>query len=71
MQFLDLHDLAAMLKLNADHIRDRLSKRKGFPPAYRIGGLRWKADDIEAWIESRKLAPAARKPKRRKEAATT
>lgn len=71
MKFLDPNDLAEMLGLNADHIRDRLSKRKGFPPAYRIGGLRWKADEIEAWIESRKLAPAARKTKRRKEAATT
>jgi predicted DNA-binding transcriptional regulator AlpA len=71
MKLLDPQQVADLLGLNADHIRDRLSKRKGFPPAYRIGGLRWKADDIEAWIESRKLAPAARKPKRRKEAATT
>jgi prophage regulatory protein len=72
MKLLDANAIAAQFELTAEHVRDRLSKRRDFPPAYRIGGqLRWKAEEIEAWVESRRLAPSVRKPRRRKEAVTT
>lgn len=64
MKLLDIAKLAELFDLNEAHVRDRLTKRKDFPPAYRIGGaLRWKADEIDDWIESRRLSPAARRLK--------
>lgn len=48
-------DIAEKLKLNVRYVRDRLSKRKDFPAAYRIGSLlRWKPEDVEKWLEKRK-----------------
>lgn len=62
MKFLDADDIANMLKLNPDHVRDRLTKQRGFPPAYRPGGvLRWKEEDVEDWIERQAVTPAARR----------
>ena len=66
MKLLDIAALAALFDLNEAHIRDRLSKRRDFPPAYRIGGaLRWKADEIYDWIDARRITPAARRSKKR------
>lgn len=64
-KLLDVEALAERFGLNAAHVRDRLSKRRDFPPAYRIGGaLRWKDEDIDEWIEKRRVPPAARGAKR-------
>lgn len=65
MQLIGIARIAEMLDLNEAHVRDRLTKRKDFPPAHRIGGaLRWKAEDIEDWIESRKITRGARQSTR-------
>ena len=65
MKLLDITALAVLFDLNEAHIRDRLSKRRDFPPAYRIGGaLRWKADEIYDWIDARRITPAARRSKK-------
>jgi predicted DNA-binding transcriptional regulator AlpA len=71
MQLIDVADIAGLLKLNADHVRDRVTKRRDFPRAHRIGAgaLRWSAVEVDAWIEARRLSPDARKPKRKKEIA--
>jgi len=67
MRMLDITSIAELMGLNAAHVRDRLTKRADFPAGYRLGGtLRWKADDIADWIESRKVTPAARRPKKRR-----
>ena len=71
-ELLDVDALAAKFKLNAAHVRDRLTKRKDFPPAYRIGGtLRWKADEIDDWIDGKRVTPAARRSTRRARGSTS
>lgn len=66
MKLIDCAGIAALLTLNEAHVRDRLTKRRDFPPAYRIGGaLRWKAEEVEDWIESRRVTPTARRSTRR------
>lgn len=66
MRLIDIPAIADILGLNAAHVRDRLTKRRDFPPGYRIGGvLRWKAEDIEDWIEARKVTPGARRSTQR------
>ncbi|MBT3488332.1 MAG: hypothetical protein HOL17_08825 [Gammaproteobacteria bacterium] len=40
-----------MLKLSVGHVRDRITKGKNFPNAFRIGNkLRWNRPDILNWI---------------------
>lgn len=59
-------DIADMLRLNAAHVRDRLTKERGFPNAYRIGkSLRWSADEVEDWVKSRAVSPVVRRSKKR------
>lgn len=71
-KLLDIDALAALFDLNPAHIRDRLTKRKDFPPAYRIGGtLRWKADEIDLWIDARRVTPTARRSTRRAPGSTS
>jgi predicted DNA-binding transcriptional regulator AlpA len=54
-------DLARLLGLHPVYVRDVISKRKGFPDAIRIGkALRWKADEIEDWIDRQRVSPAVR-----------
>lgn len=62
--YITAREIAAMLDLNEAHVRDRLSKRRDFPPAYRIGGLRWERQDILDWIEAQRVSPAARQSKK-------
>ena len=58
--------LARMLDMTPEHVRDKLSKMHGFPSAIRVGGvLRWKAEEVEEWLESRRVSPAARRSKSR------
>lgn len=72
MKLLDIAALAVLFGLNEAHIRDRLSKRRDFPPAYRIGGaLRWKADEIYDWIDARRVTPVARRSKKRTRGSTS
>ena len=61
---LTVRQVAELLQLNEAHVRDRLSKRRDFPPAYRIGGLRWERADILAWIEAQRVSPASRRATR-------
>lgn len=51
-EFITAEQIAVRLQLNPGHVRDRLSKRKGFPLPFVFGGARrWLASDIETWIE--------------------
>ena len=59
-----VREVAELLRLNEAHVRDRLSKRRDFPPAYRIGGLRWERQDILDWIEAQRVSPASRRATR-------
>lgn len=59
-QFITHQDIARKLNLNPDHVRDRLTKRPGFPAAYTFGGARrWMEDDIDEWIEKQRKAKPA------------
>ena len=72
MKLLDIAALAVLFDLNEQHVRDRLTKRRDFPAAYRIGGaLRWKADEIYDWIDARRVTPAARRSKKRSPGSTS
>jgi len=58
-------EVAAMLRMNEAVFRDRISKRRDFPAAYRFGkNLLWDRTDILDWIESQRVSPAARRAKR-------
>lgn len=60
--YLSTDALARMLDMTPEHVRDKLSKMHGFPAAIRVGGvLRWKSDEVEEWLESRRVSPAARR----------
>jgi predicted DNA-binding transcriptional regulator AlpA len=62
MKLLDCAAVGALLGMHEAHVRDRLSKRRDFPPAYRLGtALRWSQSDIEDWLESRRVGPTVRK----------
>jgi predicted DNA-binding transcriptional regulator AlpA len=55
-------DIAARLQMAETYVRDILTKRRDFPPAYRLGtALRWSEDDFDAWLKSRQVKPAARR----------
>ena len=63
---LTLEALAAMLDMTPAHIRDRLSKSRGFPDAIRVGQqLRWRRSEIDDWLESRRVSASARRTKRK------
>lgn len=61
MNLLTVREVAELLRLDPEHVRDRLSKRRDFPPAYRVGGLRWERQDILDWVEAQRLM--LRRPK--------
>lgn len=65
MNLLTVREVAELLRLDPEHVRDRLSKRRDFPPAYRVGGLRWERQDILDWVEAQRVSPAARKARRK------
>ncbi|UAN04423.1 helix-turn-helix transcriptional regulator [Achromobacter mucicolens] len=61
-RFISHVEIAERLSLNSDHVRDRLTKRKDFPRAFQFGGVRrWKAEEVEDWIESQRKAPDGRR----------
>jgi prophage regulatory protein len=62
MKLLDCTAVGELLGLNEAHVRDRLSKRRDFPPAYRLGrALRWSQEEVEDWLEGRRVGPTVRK----------
>jgi excisionase family DNA binding protein len=53
---MDVHELADHLGTNERHVRELIYRRK--IPYYKVGGLvRFSADDIEQWLETRRIAP--------------
>lgn len=66
MKLIDAKALADLLGMDQDYVRDRVSKGRGFPSAMRIGAaLRWRQDEIEDWLETRRVSPASRRAKSR------
>ena len=54
--------VAAMIDIAPSTVTNDLSKRPGFPRAYRFGRLlRWRREDIDEWIEAQRVKPAARR----------
>lgn len=50
-------DVADYLQLNADHVRNRLVHKPGFPAAVKIGKVRrWKPEDVRAWVDRQRKA---------------
>lgn len=71
MNLLTADDIAELLRCTADHVRDRITKRKGFPPAYRLGGLlRWERAEVLRWIDAQRVSPAARRSSPRSRGST-
>ena len=65
MTYMDCDAIANLLGLNAAHVRDRLTRQRGFPAGFRIGGvLRWRRDEIEDWIEAQRVNRGARRSAR-------
>lgn len=61
-RFVSHMEIAERLCLNPDHVRDRLTKRKDFPRPFQFGGVRrWRAEEVEEWIESKRQAPDGRR----------
>jgi prophage regulatory protein len=66
-EYMTAESIAALLELNPDHVRDRLSRQPGFPDAFRVGGsLRWRRADVDDWIEKQAISPAARRSQKRR-----
>lgn len=69
--YMDCEAIAQMLGLNAAHVRDRLTRHRGFPAGFRIGGvLRWRKDEIEEWIEAQRVNRGARRSARQTRGST-
>lgn len=66
---LTIDDLAAVLRLSVATIWNRRSKAPHtLPPAVDLpgaGGLRWRQQDVEAWLEAHLSAAAVQAPRRR------
>ena len=61
-RFITHTEIASLLQLNPAHVRDRLTKRKGFPRPFIFGGARrWKYSEVEDWIDGRRQAPDGRR----------
>lgn len=61
-EYMSAEAIGKLLALHPDHVRDRLSRQRGFPQAFRIGAsLRWRSDDVTDWIEKQAISPVARR----------
>jgi predicted DNA-binding transcriptional regulator AlpA len=58
LRWLDAEGVGAMLGYSAQHVRERLACKPGFPkPSRPFGGQpRWRASEIDAWMESQRKA---------------
>lgn len=57
MKLLTTADIAEMLRMNVAHVRDRVTHRPDFPRPFVVGGKKlYKKEEVEAWIESLKVA---------------
>ena len=53
--YITTKELAEILPFSRAHIADRITHRRDFPEARRIGTRRlWKLDEVMKWIENRK-----------------
>lgn len=70
--YLTAQDIADHLRLNPQHVRDRLVKMPGFPAPYVFrGARRWLRDDILEWEQRQRAQPgqSTRQRKKQSEAA--
>lgn len=60
-RFITHTQIAERLGLNANHVRDKLSKQGDFPPSYRFGSSRrWKESEFLAWVNSKRQRKGGR-----------
>lgn len=61
MKYMTIADIAELLAMSVGHVRDRVTRRKDFPAGFRIGStLRWSREEVEDWMESRRVTRASR-----------
>jgi len=61
IRWLDADGVGAMLGYSGQHVRERLASKPGFPkPSRPFGGQpRWKASEIDEWMEQQRINRAA------------
>ena len=53
-QYITAQQLTTIIPLSHRHLAERITHRKDFPPATRVGAKRfWKRAEVVAWLESR------------------
>jgi predicted DNA-binding transcriptional regulator AlpA len=60
-ELLDITEIASLLKLRREYVRDRLVKNPGFPePAMTLSQRvrRWRREDVERWLSRQAQQPA-------------
>lgn len=56
-EFLTIAEIASLIRMNVDHVRDRITHRPDFPTPIVIGQKKlYKRDEIMEWLESRRVA---------------
>lgn len=66
MKYIDAQGIADIIGMNPNYVRDRLTRRKGFPDAFRVGdSLRWRLDEFERWLADQRVTRASRQSTRR------
>lgn len=57
MDLMTAKEIAAVVKLAPRYVAEKLTKRRDFPAAIRMGSVRrWERGDFERWLASRKGA---------------
>ena len=65
MKYIDAKAIAAMLDMNPNYVRDRVTRLRTFPAAFRVGdSLRWRLDEVQQWIASQRVSQASRQSTR-------
>jgi len=55
MKLLTVEEIAELLKLNVDHVRDRVTHQRSFPGAIVFGNRkRWLESEVHEWILKKK-----------------
>lgn len=53
--YVNAGQIAELIQMSKRHVAERVTQRKDFPKARRIGARRiWKASEVEKWIETLK-----------------